>query len=89
MTVVETAEFLRHATRLMTDAEREELVAFIGANPEAGEIMPETGEREEDPVGPGWYGQARRHAGDLLLSQRATAGVLAHCLLKEPEGESQ
>jgi hypothetical protein len=43
MTVVETAEFLKQAARLMSDSEREELVAFVGANPEAGEIMPETG----------------------------------------------
>jgi hypothetical protein len=43
MTVVETAEFLKQAARLMSDAEREALVAFLGANPEAGEIMPETG----------------------------------------------
>ena len=27
----------------MADSEREELVAFVGGNPEAGEIMPETG----------------------------------------------
>ena len=43
MTVVETAEFLKHATRLLSDSEREELVGFVGANPEAGEIMPDTG----------------------------------------------
>ena len=43
MTVVEPAEFLKHASRLMSDCEREELVAFVGANPEAGEIIPETG----------------------------------------------
>src|SRR5437870_3018270 len=43
MTVVETAEFLRHATRLMPNSEGEEQVAFVGANPEAGEIIPETG----------------------------------------------
>jgi hypothetical protein len=43
MTVVETAEFLKHAARLMSGSEREELVAFLGANPEAGEIMPGTG----------------------------------------------
>src|SRR5438105_4381351 len=28
---------------MMSDSEREELVAFVGANPEAGEIIPETG----------------------------------------------
>ena len=43
MTVVETGEFLKHAKPLLSDSERAELVAFVGANPEAGEIMPETG----------------------------------------------
>jgi len=43
MTVAETAEFLKHAARLMSDVDREKLVAFVGANPEAGEIIPETG----------------------------------------------
>ena len=43
MSVVETAEFLKHAARLMSDSEREALVAYVGANPEAGEVMPETG----------------------------------------------
>jgi len=43
MTVVETAEFLKHAARLMSDVDREKLVAFVGANPEAGEIIAETG----------------------------------------------
>ena len=43
MTVVETGEFLKRAKPLMRDSERAELVAFIGANPEAGEIIPESG----------------------------------------------
>lgn len=43
MTVVETGEFLRRAKPLLTDTEREDLVAYLGANPEAGEIIPETG----------------------------------------------
>ena len=43
MTVVETAEFLKHAAPLMPDSGRAELVAFVGANPKAGEIIPETG----------------------------------------------
>ena len=43
MTVVETARFLRDAKPLMSDSEREELVVFVGAGPEAGEIMPATG----------------------------------------------
>ncbi len=43
MTVVETEEFLRKAKPLMSDAEREELVSFLGACPEAGKIVAETG----------------------------------------------
>jgi mRNA-degrading endonuclease RelE of RelBE toxin-antitoxin system len=43
MTVVETARFLKDAKPLLSDSEREELVAFVGANPEAGEVIPQTG----------------------------------------------
>jgi hypothetical protein len=43
MTVVETGEFLKRARPLMSDAERAELVAFVETNPEAGEIIPESG----------------------------------------------
>ena len=43
MTVVETEEFLKHAKPLMSNSDRAELVAFVGANPEAGEIIPESG----------------------------------------------
>jgi hypothetical protein len=43
MTVIETARFLKDAKPMMSDSEREELVAFVGSNPEAGEIIPETG----------------------------------------------
>jgi hypothetical protein len=43
MTVVETARFLKDARPLLSDCERTELVALIGANPEAGQVIPETG----------------------------------------------
>ena len=43
MTVVETAEFLGSVKSLMSGLERAELIAFIGANPESGEIIAETG----------------------------------------------
>ena len=43
MTVVETARFSKDVKPMMSDSEREELVAFVAANPEAGEIIPETG----------------------------------------------
>jgi len=43
MTVVETGEFLKNAKRLMSNSERAALVVLVGANPEAGEVIPETG----------------------------------------------
>ena len=42
LTVVETEEFLRKTKPLMSEREREELVAFLGANPE-GKIVAESG----------------------------------------------
>ena len=43
MTVVETNRFLKDAKSVMSDSEREQLVAFVAANPEAGEVIVETG----------------------------------------------
>jgi mRNA-degrading endonuclease RelE of RelBE toxin-antitoxin system len=43
MTVIEIPDFIMAAERLIDDAEREELVAFVATNPEAGDVVPETG----------------------------------------------
>jgi hypothetical protein len=43
MTVVETPRFLREAAAALTEEERAELVSSLAANPEAGDVMPETG----------------------------------------------
>ena len=43
MTVVETHRFLKDARPLLAEGERAALVSFVGANPEAGEVIPETG----------------------------------------------
>jgi len=37
VTVVETPEFVARADKLMTEAEREALVAYLAANPTAGD----------------------------------------------------
>ncbi len=48
MTVVETSFFLRQAAGLLTDKEREQLIAFVASNPETGDVVPESGgERNE------------------------------------------
>ena len=69
MTVVETERFLNDVKPIMSDSEREELVAFVGANPEAGEIIPETGGRAKDPLGFAGPRQTWRRTGGLLLSR--------------------
>jgi len=43
MAVVETQQFVKGVRSLLSDTERMELVVFIGANPEAGEVIPKTG----------------------------------------------
>ncbi|MCC6538373.1 MAG: type II toxin-antitoxin system RelE/ParE family toxin [Bryobacterales bacterium] len=43
MTVVETPLFLRKAESILDEEERARLVAAIGTDPEAGEIIPGTG----------------------------------------------
>jgi len=43
MIVVETPGFIRDASAALTEEERIEMILFLAANPEAGDIMPETG----------------------------------------------
>ena len=43
MTVVETPFFVRKAAGLLAEEERLQLIAFVGANPEAGDVIPESG----------------------------------------------
>jgi hypothetical protein len=43
MTVVETGRFLKDTRQLMPESERVTLVAFLAANPQAGDLIPETG----------------------------------------------
>ena len=84
MTVVETEEFLRKARPLMSAAEREELVAFMGANPEAGKIIPEIGGVRKVRwrlAGKGKRGGARH----LLLPQRKAAALPAVRISEEGE----
>src|SRR5574340_49326 len=43
MTVVETPFFIRKVTGLLDEEERWDLIGFLAANPESGDIIPETG----------------------------------------------
>lgn len=43
ITIAETALFVRQAEKIWDEAEREGFVSFIAANPESGDVIPETG----------------------------------------------
>ena len=43
LTVVETPQFVRQADQVWADEERQEFVDYIARNPEAGDLIPETG----------------------------------------------
>jgi hypothetical protein len=43
ITVAETAVFLRQAADVWTDEERSSFIDFIARNPEAGDLIPQTG----------------------------------------------
>jgi hypothetical protein len=43
ITVAETPYFVRQADAVWSDDEREEFVDFISANPETGDVIPDTG----------------------------------------------
>jgi mRNA-degrading endonuclease RelE of RelBE toxin-antitoxin system len=43
MAVVETPFFLRKAAGLLDEEERSRLITFVGANPDVGDVIPETG----------------------------------------------
>ena len=43
MTVIESDAFIVSAERIMSEQSRSELVMFVAADPEAGDIIPETG----------------------------------------------
>ena len=87
MTVVETERFLKDVEPLMSDAEREALVAFMGANPEAGQIIPETGGVRK--VRWGLAGRGKRGGARVIYyyhSERLPVFLIG-CVRQEREGE--
>jgi len=43
ITIAETPLFVRQAEKIWSDEEREEFVNYIAGDPEAGDVIPETG----------------------------------------------
>jgi putative transcriptional regulator len=83
MTVVETDRFLKDAGRLMPETERPKLIAFIGANPEAGDLMRETGRRISRSLGEEIMSIAKTIAGGKI----GTAGTRPGRSKKPTAGE--
>ncbi|MBZ5725241.1 MAG: addiction module toxin RelE [Acidobacteriia bacterium] len=71
MTVVETEEFLRKTKPPMSDPEREQLVVFMGANPDAGKIIPEAGGVRK--VRWGLAGRDKRSCPPIRRTRRRTS----------------
>jgi len=43
ITIAETTEYARRAKKLLTEQERSELISYLAAHPEAGDVMEGTG----------------------------------------------
>ena len=67
ITVAETPTFMRQAENIWSDEEREAFVDFIARNPEAGDVIPDTGAGSQGQMGQAGQGERRRHAGHLLF----------------------
>jgi hypothetical protein len=69
ITVAETALFVRQAEKVWSDAEREAFVLFIARNPEAGDLIPETGGvRKTRWAGPGLASAAARGSSTSIMA---------------------
>ncbi len=62
-TVVETPEFQRRVRRLLRGAERRALIDHLAANPDAGDVMPQTGGARKLR----WAAQGRGRSGGVRV----------------------
>ncbi len=76
ITVAETPTFMQQAESIWSDEEREGFVDFIARNPNAGDVIPQTGGVRKVR----WQGQTRRHTGYLLLPRPGCTNLSANDL---------
>ena len=62
-TAVEAPSFIRDSASLLTDEERDELIAYVATNPEAGAVMPGTGGVRKIR----WAGRGRGKRGGMRV----------------------
>lgn len=73
-TVVETPTFQRQARAIWSDDERLEFIAWIAANPEAGEVIP--GADGARKVRWGLSGRGKRGGARIIYFNHAAEGTL-------------
>src|ERR1035437_8316590 len=74
MAVVETEEFLNRSKAILTETKRSLLVAHLGTNPEAGQLVPGTGGVRK--IGCATPGQGERGGARVIY---ATTINRCHC----------
>jgi len=80
ITVVETVRFLKDAGRLMAESDRAELVWFIAANPEVGDLIPQTGGVRK--LRWAFPGRGKNEKANLSNAERNTMAKLVPALIQ-------
>ena len=86
-TVVETPAYLRSAEKLLSEAEREKIVATIAADPECGDIIQGTGGFRKVRVGRDSMGKRGGARAVYIFRNEEFPVFLIAVLRQEREGE--
>jgi hypothetical protein len=86
-TVAETAPFIRQAAKLWTEDDRNAFVDYIAANPDAGDVIPDTGGLRKVRWGQPGIGKRGGVPDRLLLPRRHDAALFAADVRKDPAGK--
>jgi hypothetical protein len=84
ITVAETTVFIRQAADVWTDEERSTFLDFIARNPEAGDVIPESGGVRKVRWSRQGSGKRGGVTGDLFLLSRRRAALFADGLREGP-----
>ena len=83
ITIAEVPEYIRQAEKLMSAAERQDILSYLAAHPKSGDLYRGRGWDSQVALGPGRPGQERRGTGHLLFPQRDDATLPADFVRQE------